>query len=490
MRYIILNISAVLEYRYRNIGWICLLCMVFCLSACQKQQVYEGSDARLRFSEETICFDTIFTSVTSVTQRLVVTNPYAGDLYLNISLAGGGQSYFSINVDGLPGTSFSKVCIPAKDSIFIFIKVNILPNQQDTPLLVADTLRFLTNGVEQRVELLAFGQDAHFIVADSRVGNIPYKIVAGEGEHTVWTNDKPYVIYGFAVVDSVGKLEIEKGCRIYVHHDGGLWVYKGGCLKVKGTKDEPVVFQGDRTEEFFQKDYAQWNRIWINEGTEDNEINHAIIKNAFIGIQAEVLDAPMGNKLVLSNTSVQKSSGIGLLGRGYIIEAYNNIISDCGQYAVALLQGGDYHFYHNTIYNYYSMSKRSTPSVFFSNFYDVGNVRYLADFSAEWVNNVLFGSQEREFGYQFVPEAAFSASLHHCLLRCDTLFPDVFGSDLILNKDPLLEDGRKGKFAPLDESPCKGAGKYLPQYPLDMTGDVRPDPPTIGAIEKWVGVEE
>lgn len=474
---------------WRNVAFLfsaCILCLfaAFCMSGCEKEHVYEGSDARLHFSEETICFDTIFTSVASITQRLVVSNHYSGDLYLDISLAGGNQSYFSVNVDGVPGTSFSKVCIPAKDSIFIFVKVNIMPNQQDTPLLAADTLCFFTNGVKQQVELLAFGQDAHFIVADSRVGNIPYKIVAGEGEKVVWTNDKPYVIYGFAVVDSVGKLEIEKGCRIYVHHDGGLWVYKGGCLKVKGTKEEPVVFQGDRTEEFFQRDYAQWSRIWINEGSEDNEINYAVIKNAFIGIQAEILDAPMGNRLILSNTEIEKCSGIGLLGRGYTIEAYNNLISDCGQYAVALLQGGNYNFSHNTIYNFYSLGKRSTPSLFFSNFYDVGNVRYLGDFNAEWVNNIVYGSMEREFSYQYITDAAFTASLHHCLLRCDTTYQEVFGSDLILNKDPLLENGRSGLFAPLDDSPCKGAGIYLPSYPVDKTGDVRENPPTIGAIEK------
>jgi hypothetical protein len=34
--------------------------------------------------------------------------------------------------------------------------------------------------------------------------------------------------------------------------------------------------------------YEQWDRIWINENTR-NIINHAVIKNAFIGIQAEIL---------------------------------------------------------------------------------------------------------------------------------------------------------------------------------------------------------
>ena len=461
--------------------WALLLCGLLALAGCRKEPLSEGGV--LRFSTETVAFDTVFTSITSVTERIVVTNPTGSDILTDVRLGGGSQSYFSVNVNGQPGPVLRQVRIPARDSIFVFVKVNIHPNGQDTPLLVVDTLHFLTGGVWQHVSLVASGQDAHFIVADSRVGSIPYKIVAGEGEHRVWKNDKPYVIYGYAVVDSTGRLDIEPGTRIYVHKEGGLWVYKGGCLKAKGTKDAPVVFQGDRLEPFFQKDYAQWSRIWINEGTEDNEMDYVIIRNAFIGIQAEILDEDMGNRLVLSNSLIEKSSGIGFFGRGYRVEAYNNVVADCGQYAVALVQGGDYHFVHNTVCNYYSLGVRNTPSIFFSNYYDVGDFRYLSDFKAEFVNNVLYGSLNREFAYSFLPQASFQASIHDGILRCDTVYPDVFGANLLRGKDPQLEDVRAGKFAPTAQSPCIGAGQYLPAYPADRDGNSRPDPPALGAYE-------
>ncbi|MBO4282505.1 MAG: hypothetical protein J5873_04860 [Bacteroidales bacterium] len=458
------------------------LCLALPAVSCHKETVYEGR-AELRFSASVVCFDTVFTSLSSVTERLVVSNPYKGDVYTDIVLQGGNSSYFSVNVNGVPGASLKNVCIPAEDSIFVFIKVNIFPNGQDTPLLVVDSLHFLTNGTRQHVSLLAYGQDAHFIVADSKVGSIPYKIVAGEGEHTVWKNDKPYVIYGYAVVDSTGKLEIEEGTQVYIHKNGGLWVYKGGCLKVKGTKEAPVVFQGDRREAFFQKDYNQWSRIWINEGTEDNEIQYAVIRNAFIGIQAEVLDGDMGNRLVLSNTLIEKSSGIGFLGRGYRVLAYNNVLSDCGQYALALVQGGSYTFVHNTVYNEYSLGVRNTPSVFFSNYYDVGNYRYIGDFEADFTNNILYGNLAREFAYSFHPEAAFQARIHDGLLRCDTVYPDVFGSNLLRDRMPLLEAPRSGKFTLQASSPCIARGVYLSAYPYDRAGNPRPNPPAFGAYE-------
>ena len=210
-----------------------MLLLPLLLGSCRKEPLSE--EGGLRFSSEIVAFDTVFTSITSVTERLVVTNPSNREVTTDVLLGGGSQSYFSVNVNGRPGPSLREVRIPARDSIFVFVKVNIHPNGQDTPLLVADTLHFLTDGVRQQVQLVASGQDAHFIVADSRVGSIPYKIVAGEGEHTVWKNDKPYVIYGYAVVDSTGRLDIEPGVRVYVHKEGGLWVYKGGCLKAHGT---------------------------------------------------------------------------------------------------------------------------------------------------------------------------------------------------------------------------------------------------------------
>lgn len=462
---------------------------VLCMGGCRKDTRFEG-EAELHFSSASVTFDTVFTSLSTVTERLIVTNPYPGDVYTDVFLQGGANSCFSVNVDGVPCTSLKNVCIPAKDSIFIFIKANVMPNGQDTPLLVVDTLRFMTNGGRQDVPLFVYGQDAHFIVADSRVGSIPYKIVAAEGEHRVWKNDKPYVIYGFAVVDSVGKLEIEAGTRIYIHKNGGLWVYKGGCLKVRGTEDEPVVFQGDRTEDFYQKDYEQWSRIWINEGTEDNEIDHAVIKNAYIGIQAEILDGSMGNRLLLSNTWIQKSAGIGFLGRGYTVEARNNVFSDCGQYALALVQGGNYTFEHNTVCNFYRLAARKTPSVFFSNYYDVGNVRYVADFKANFVNNVIWGSQKREFSCSKEESARFEASMRYGLLRCDTVYPDVFEAGLLRNKDPMLENCSKDIFEPKEGSPCLGAGFYLQTCPYDKKGIARSNPPTLGAYEQVYKNEE
>lgn len=451
-------------------------------TSCNKDNIYENKDAKLKFSSSLLTFDTIFTTVSSITKRLVLYNPYDGDLKTDIYLLGDNNSYFSLNINGVSAKKLTNVEVPAKDSIFIFVKVILNPNQQNTPFLVTDTIRFFTNGNTQNVELLAYGQDAHFIIPDRSLGSLNYKIVAGEGEHITWTNDKPYVIYGYAVVDSVGKLTIEAGTKIYVHKKGGLWVYKGGCLHVNGTQDEPVVFQGDRLEEFFQDDYEQWDRIWINEGVQDNIINYAVIQNAFIGIQAEILDNDMGNKLVLTNTVIKKSAGMGLLAKNYTVEAYNNVIANCGQHCVALTQGGNYTFINNTIYNAYSMGTRATPSVFFSNYYIFQNTMYLSDFQCEFANNIIWGTNKREFSFDYDKSARFDATITNCLFKSDTSYPTYFSS-MILNKDPLFEDTQEYDFQLKTSSPAKGAGKTNTVVLSDIKGNSRNTPPSIGAYE-------
>ena len=136
--------------------------------------------------------------------------------------------------------------IAPNDSLFVLLRATIDPANQNDPFVVDEDLIFLTNGNEQKVKLVAWGQDAHYILADTKIGNFPkFKIVADSLETTIWTADKPYVIYGYALINSYGTLQIEEGARIHFHNNSGLWAYVDGVLKVNGSAENPVVFQGD-----------------------------------------------------------------------------------------------------------------------------------------------------------------------------------------------------------------------------------------------------
>ncbi len=440
--------------------------------------------AKVNFSTELITFDTVFTTVTTSTQRLTVYNPYNKKIIISSIRLAGNNSYFSLNVNGEPSNSVRNVEIDAKDSLFIFVKANININNQNNPILIKDSILFELNGNQQDVDVVACGQDAHFIVADHRVAGLPpYKIVAAEGQHITWQNDKPYVIYGYAVVDSTASLTIENGCKIYMHKNSGVWVYKGGSLKVQGIKDNPVVFQGDRRETWYANVAGQWDRIWLNEGSVDNEINYAVIKNGFIGIQAETLDQSMGNKLVLTNTIIENMSGAGILAKRYSIQASNNLVYNCGQYLVALTGGGSYSFIHNTLSNQWTGDTRSSTSLFISNYLVTSTAIEVSNLQVLFANSIIYGNLSEEVQLDKNEAANFDVLFDHCLMK--TSLNNASVSNCLRNVDPLFKSIEDNNYRILATSPAKNSGNpaYLSTYPLDIFEFSRDGMPDLGAIE-------
>src|SRR5690606_25666410 len=261
---------------------------------------------------------------------------------------------------------FSNVEIPGGDSIYIFVEATLGPGGVNTPFIIEDHVLFSTNGNEQQVLLNAWGQNAHFFRPDQYVpGFPPFSYIAGgydslgnqlcETAH--WINDTPYVIYGDAVVDSCSSLIIDPGVRVYFHGGGGLWVYRGGHIQANGSVDERITFQGDRLEPMYADLPGQWDRIWINDGPDTNNLTYVDIKNALVGIQPQSWIGTPGqptssNTLVLNNVSIRNCSAAGILSENYRIKSTNLLVANCGQYCVALTGGGEYDFNHSTIANY------------------------------------------------------------------------------------------------------------------------------------------
>ncbi|MCF8332433.1 MAG: hypothetical protein K9H84_08280 [Bacteroidales bacterium] len=454
--------------------------------SCNKDELLE-SPVSLNFSTDTVLFDTVFTTIGSSTQSFRVFNQKNKALEIDrIHLGQGKNSSFRINVNGLSGTEFQNIKINPNDSIYIFAEVTIDPNSTDQPMIVTDSIVFNTNGKIQDIKLVAWGQDAIFIVADQQISGLPpFKIVAKEGQDVIWDSPKPYVIYGYAVVDSTASLTIKEGTNVHFHANSGLWVYKGGHLSVEGTKANPVHFQGDRPEEYYEDVPGQWDRIWFNEGSMDNSISHAIIENGFIGIQAETLDAPMGNKLEMDNVIVRNMSGIGVLGRNYQITAENIEISNAANYALALTNGGTYNFLHTTIANYWSSGVRQTPSVYVNNFYETpdGTV-YSNNLQAGFINTIMDGNLTNEFLAEDIDDGSLlEYTLDHCLVKTDQNTNGSSWINCIINQDPEFTNINDVDFTLDQNSPAINAGSDAVNVPVDLKGDMRDAQPDIGAYE-------
>lgn len=451
----------------------------------------------LEFSSDTIIFDTVFTTIGSSTRIMKVYNRNDYPVTIsNIVVEGGDNSCFSINVDGVSGSSVEDVEILADDSIYIFAKVRIDPNNVNSPLIVEDSICFLTEDSRYYVKLIAWGQDANYILADTYVDGLPpYKIVAAEGETVVWAADKPYVVYGYAVVDSTGQLIIQAGAHIHFHSSGGLWVYKGGSIQVMGTATDKVVFQGDRLENDFADIPEQWEKIWLCEGSINNEFHHTVIKNGYIGLHVQTYQESMGNILILDNVEIYNMSGMGIYSVFYGIVAGNCVISNCGSYLAALTGGGYYDFRHCTFANYWSKSTRQNASVFVSDYYINNNNMYLYNLENAYFGNcIIYGKLDNEVMYDKQGSGMFGINLQNSLLKIsDEYINDEYFSDCIFNKDPLIYEAESVDFS-LDTiaSPAVNAGNIsvINKSPVvdvhtDHLGYNRDndDAPDIGAYE-------
>jgi len=477
------------------------LLLVLLFSACRKEDdLFEGDNAQLVFSSDTVNFDTVFTSIGTATKNIRVYNPYDETVRISsIRLNGGEQSTFRINVDGSPGAIHEDVEIYPEDSIFIFIEATIDPNNELNPFVIEDFIEFNTNGSLQKVDLIAWGQNAIYFTPTSFNQNLPdFTCLTGPCSDSVppvnitWTNELPYVIFGYLALDSADKLTIEAGTQVHFHNNGGLWVFRDATLQVNGTKENPVIFQGDRPESRFDDLPGQWDRIWINEGGQ-NEINYAVIKNSFIGIQAEALFLDEGpssfGDLKITNTIIQNCSGIGLLTSLFNLQAENLLIGNCGESNVAVQGAGSYRFDHCTFANFFNRARRESPAFFVQNSLNTPLGIVVDTPSVQLRNSIVFGQNQNEFGTSIVNQGEIHLDFSDVLLKTEENTSDTTQFKRIIQNptQDIFIDPFMGDFHLIENSPAidRGSPVVGNQIPNDLDENPRTidNAPDLGVYE-------
>lgn len=465
--------------------------------SCRKNhQINPDANLKLEFSADTVLFDTVFTSLGSTTHELRIYNQYSDDLQISsIRLVRGDSSPFRFNLDGENATEFYDKIIPAKDSLFSFVRVTINPDDSNTPFVVEDELEFVTNGNTQIIKLLAWGQNANYIVAD-KVINIggepyPYHIVADSLQTTVWTKERPYVVYGYALINSYGTLKIEEGTRVYCHQNGGILSWSDGQLIIDGTAEEPVIVQGDRLEAYYQNTPGQWQQILMMDGRAgaDHRVSHAIIRNGTIGLNCQPTLKATGCALRIDNTIIENQSGYGLFSMFYPVEAKNFVIANCG-YTNFWALGGEYRFVHGTFANYWNANEhnKNEHAVSVANCaYDANEEIFYTPFYMEMNNCIIYGKQKDEFKASFGPGADSTYVFDHCLIKSEKYNSTNAGfSHCLFNLDPYFADPMLPN-CHIDSiaSPVIGTGNPLfgNEVPYDLDGNSRIGAPDLGAYQ-------
>jgi hypothetical protein len=454
--------------------------------SCRKDDKISSEPSyKLVFSADTIIFDTVFTTIGSTTRYLKVYNRNNERISIsNISLAEGTNSQYQLNIDGTPATSMKDVELDAEDSLYIFVKVTVNPTLQNSPLIITDSIVFTTNGNIQDVDLAAWGQDAHFFVGNKKIEGLlsyPYIILADSSETVTWEDDKPYVIYGWGIVYKEGILNIGPGCNIHFHQNSGLWIYRGGSIHVNGELDSIVTFQGDRLDMEFRDLPGQWDRIWINEGSIDNEFNFAVIRNGFIGIQAEntLIDTTsMLNTLLLNNTIIENMSLWGMFTVKYRVIAANSVFANCAENTLFLSVGGNYDFRHCTFANYWTRTVRIAPSFIISNNLITSdpNDPLLGNLENAYFGNcIIYGANDEEIILSENDQVLFNYKFDHCLLKTALDISDPqFYINCIKNSDPEFVDYIQNNYRldTLSSAINIGSIEIVNGSTLDITNDL------------------
>ncbi len=511
----------------RFLFFVSTTCFILFWSSCRKDFEFSASTGTLEFSRDTVYLDTVFTNIGSSTYNLKVYNRSDEDIIIPaVRLGLGENSQYRLSVDGLAGKTFENIELLAKDSMFIFVEttvdINDFPNPDGT-FLYTDQIEFDSGANFQKVELVTLIQDAVFIFPDRdnatkvvetltlNIGNEQVETELQGREllpsELILTNERPYVIYGFAAVPFGETLTINPGARLHFHENSGIIVQSGASININGsfspdqdTLENEVILEGDRLEPGFSERPGQWGTIWLLEGSLNNVINYTTIKNALVGILCDGNANSFNDKLTINNSQIYNSGSFGILGRNTSTSGENLVINNAGQSSLAATFGGKYNFSHCTIANYWQNSFRTLPALLINNFIlDEENNATVTDLiEANFSNSIIYGNDNPEFLLDEIEDAAvsFNFKFTNCLVRFEDNNDNFTGpnynfddmsryENMIFNANPDFKAPSRNMFIIGDDSAANGRGDGViaSQVPNDILSVNRVSSPDLGAYQ-------
>ena len=501
----------------RTLFFLFFIGILISVSSCRTDFETMANSGNLKFSRDTVYLDTVFSNISSSTYTLKVYNQSNDDIAIpTIQLGKGLNSKYRMTVDGMTGNNgklFSNITLLAKDSLYIFIETtaNIL-DASPTDFLYTDQILFDGGTNLQKVELVTLIQDATFLYPqkfnDGTTETLPigdeeiYGFNLDEddpinGNELLFTNEKPYVIYGYAAVPTGKTVVFEAGARVHFHADSGLIIPQNSSIQVNGTPsttdamENEVVFEGDRLEPEYSDVPGQWGTIWLTNGSTNNTINNLTIKNASIGLLIQNND---GSTVQIKNTQIYNCSNYGILAQTAKINGENIVINNAGKSSLACTYGGNYEFAHCTFNNNWNSSTQ--VAVLINNYFN-GAIPEAKDLTEATFNNcIIYGSYSNEFFLDKRTGAAFEYQFNNCLIKFNNTSNSVsnnplyqFSTDpthynnIILNKDPKFFDIAFNKFNIDETSSAFAKGNSVYVIPLDILGKTRTLPPDLGAYQ-------
>lgn len=480
------------------LGFILTIGIFLSTGSCKKETYASAGNLNISVSIDTVMFDTVFTSIGSITKRVKVRNHEDDKIKLNsVYVENNPGSTFKINVDGVFKDMVNDVEIYPNDSIFIFIEATINPNNDANPFIIEDDLVINANNTEKRVHLVAWGQNAHYYykeTADTFFNEDGDTLLLSHirfDNDTTLTDDLPHVFYSNIVVRNNATLSINKGSRIHLRHNASIFIHEGGSLHINGEGygEERVIIAGSRLDDGYEHRPGQWGVIRICQDAGESWIKNAEIRNGTIGCYlggpfiAKKFDVSLTPKLTVENSIITNMNQYGLLLQSGETKVINSEISDCGEIAIFNFIGGKCDILHSTIANYFS--GRGTVSMALTNHVtdDDEKVYFQKPLEFSMTNSILYGSYKTELVLNKKEGEGFDVNFNTCLIRAEEnqdldLTDETLFTDCIFNEDPLFIRKYKTRYSDYQLDTLSAAQNvanptFSSTVPLDLTGNSR-----------------
>jgi hypothetical protein len=414
---------------FRNLIFI-ILVILLGTSSCRIDIIPTDPNESIRFSSDTIRFDTVFTQSTSITKLIKVFNTGSQDIrFESIRLTGGNISAFRLNVQGQATNNANNIVLPAKDSIYIYATVTAQPNDSLQPFLQMDRIELKAGTLVRYVELEAYGQNAIYL-------NNP-----NIQSDTTWSSSKPIVIRGGLMISPGATLTINAGCRLFMHYNAPIVVK--GSLQIRGSVDLPVRIRGDRLDEPYRNFPGTWPGIQIYSGSTNNRFQHLILEQAEIAVSvAPQLIDTLQPSLQMDRCIIHHARTAGLDFQSNHAVLNNCLISQCG-IGINITGGGRYRFTHNTVVGYSSSYLiHDNPVLFASDTRFENGLLQTGSLDFKATNCIFWGEGglvNQETVFEKNAALFYQVLLSHCLIKSPTNPSLAVTENLILNQNPLFD---------------------------------------------------
>ena len=472
--------------------WVLLLLIGFV--SCQPNSSNNDPSLLLSFSHDSLQFDTVFTEVGSATKRVMVYNP--NKQAVKIEQVTINSRYFRINLDGENQIDqLRNITLRGGDSLYLFVRVDIDSQKENTPVLIEDSITFKLHSQLQHIYLEAYGQNVF------RLGGKNKALVR---EQLTIKNTTPYLISDTIVVSK--NLIIEEGAVLYMNN--GAMIYAYGNVDAHGTLENPITIRGARTDMLFDSvpyrvASGQWNGIYLIHpagwDVPTYQLHHLDITSGAVGLYVYSENPEHRPALSLTNSRIHNHAAYGLVLQNVDAAVSNTEISNCASYCV-YLAGGTHTFTHNTIAAYYGFPHTTinihnnilpddVAAVYINNL-----SKNMAPTSSSFYNCIITGARKNNLVVATPLVNYYEGEFIGNYLRADSL-PTSYSTNntyaaesdscVFRNTYYLYKEYKYYDFRLDSLSPARGIGDsiWTTVYPYDKLGNQRSNHPDAGCYE-------